>query len=237
MISLIHATARIAPTPALPEGWREAYRRWHETCEEPDRVEYVLVFHRSRWEAGLRSLPRPSLWPQERIIYNPRRDCCVDQGEAGFQAAIGDLFVVLHDDMFPSPGWDRLLREALPDFQQEAVIRCSTGHPNDQVLFNPQIFTRARWQAVGPDSLQEYESMFSDREFTDRARLDGVVVEATHLRFEHRHPDFGNPTDAVYALENRPEAYAVGREVYDRHRAAGFKPGAYHARIQPTDPA
>jgi hypothetical protein len=141
------------------------------------------------------------------------------------EAASGLLLVVSMDDIFAPPGWDRLLLEAAGDLERELVLHCSSGSPDDYRLFIPQIMTRVRWQRLGYIGHPGYESMFVDREFTDHARQDGVVVEALHIQFEHRHPRFGGADDEVYRQENRPTAYSSGRILYEARKSAGFPLG------------
>jgi hypothetical protein len=63
----------------------------------------------------------------------------------------------------------------------------------------------------------EYFGVFSDNEFTVRAYDDGVVVQAQHIVFEHRHPVFGKAgMDATYARQNDPARYREGLEIFNR---------------------
>lgn len=53
VISIIHPTARVRPYPSFPRGWRGACEQFFATCDHPQRVEYVLIVHESRWEEFL----------------------------------------------------------------------------------------------------------------------------------------------------------------------------------------
>lgn len=224
-LTIIHPTARIRPSEGFPEAWREAERRWYAAAEHPEEIEYVLVVHTSRWSEVWAEPPRFSPWLRTVLICNRGRDCCVDQCNAAGAAVIGDLLIVSMDDLFAPEGWDTLLLQAVPDLRADAVVHCSSGSPDDYRLFIPQIMTRTRYRRLGYIGYPGYESMFVDREFTDHARQDGAVVEAMHIEFEHRHPRFGHPTDAVYAQENRREAYSSGRALYEQRKADRFPPG------------
>jgi hypothetical protein len=69
----------------------------------------------------------------------------------------------------------------------------------------------------------DYEGMFVDNEMAEHARRDGVVVEATHIVFDHHHPLLnGGPDDEVYRRQNAPEAYEKGLAILRRRAALGF---------------
>jgi hypothetical protein len=76
--------------------------------------------------------------------------------------------------------------------------------------------------------------MFADNDFCESARQDGVVIDARHLMFPHRHPmfdgrggwseDWQGRADVALRAQNRPEAYKIGKEIYARRKASGFPP-------------
>src|ERR1019366_6301115 len=62
---------------------------------------------------------------------------------------------------------------------------------------------------------------------------DGVIIDARHLMFPHRHPmfkdgkwsrDWEKRADIALLAQNRPQSYAIGEEVYKRRKALGFPP-------------
>ena len=80
----------------------------------------------------------------------------------------------------------------------------------------------------------EYESMCADNDFCEHARQDGVVIDARHLFFEHRHPLYGadgnwrpaDPAtwDEAYKAQNSERALDLGLKILERRRAAKFAP-------------
>ena len=66
--------------------------------------------------------------------------------------------------------------------------------------------------------------MYADNDFTEHARHDGVVIDARHLVFEHRHPTVtGAKMDIQYMHENQLHSYQVGEKILKRRRKEGFK--------------
>ena len=225
-ISLIHPTARTRPSEAFPLGWLEAERSWFEAAEAPERVEYILAIHESRW-GDWRQLPVAfSPWGYgTRLVCSHGRDCCVDNSAAAIALSAGKLLVIVMDDLFPPQGWDRMLVEALGgDLDQEAVVHVSTGARNDDRVFIPQVCTRKRLVRYGYVGHPAYYSMFVDNEFTDVARRDGVVIEAMHIRFHHRHPHIspGAQSDGIYESHANRRVFLEGKALYEARKAAGF---------------
>ena len=77
----------------------------------------------------------------------------------------------------------------------------------------------------------ELESMFADNDFCEHARQDGVVIDARHLMFPHRHWLFkasdgewaetgkgDRQEDDVDRAQNRREAFNVGFDVLAQRR-------------------
>jgi precorrin-6B methylase 2 len=77
-----------------------------------------------------------------------------------------------------------------------------------------------------------YESMCADNDFCEWARQDGVVINARHLMFPHRHPLYDDQGgwrrpkdvdwDKAYQAQNRPEAYELGKTVWAWRRMVRF---------------
>jgi hypothetical protein len=77
----------------------------------------------------------------------------------------------------------------------------------------------------------EYSALFSDNEFSYRAYSDHVVVDASDLVFEHRHPIYNAqvPVDKTYSHQNDPARARIDRETFNRRNPRGsafFKAGS-----------
>lgn len=152
------------------------------------------------------------------------RKCSVDGWNTAVKLATGKVLLINSDDMFPCQDWDHKLLEVIPDLDGEYVVETSSNTPADTartLVF--QVLTRQRLEQVGYLFWHEYECMSCDSEFTEHARLDGVVIDARHIVIEHRHYTVkGLPHDGVYSYENRPEVYQLGFDVIARRRSRGF---------------
>lgn len=157
LISVLHPTARIAPSEAFPRGWRDSHDAYLAKCDHPENVEYILVVHESRWQefidSGLfqsccpdmfsqdmleisreaaRQLPVGGLvaflsWGRFRAVINRQRDCAVDQLNCAGAASTGRLITATMDDYFPPEHWDTLLLGATPDLDDSYLVLCSSG--------------------------------------------------------------------------------------------------------------
>lgn len=223
--SVIHPTARVC-TSLL--NWADAMFQWQRTCDNPQDVEYIVIVHESRIGAFWGCFgddqaighDNPGEWGRFVVVVNHLRDCVVDQVNEGLKAATGEIIIGTMDDLFAPQGWDTKLSACCPDTSQAIALHCLTGSPRDNEIFNPSCDTKVLRDLKGPIS-PEYESMFVDNEDTLQSRKLGKVIE-TGLVFEHRHPIFGAPADEIHALQNRKEAYEVGKRTFEKRRAQGF---------------
>ena len=219
--SLIHATMRFDP-----EGqhyWYATMKEWLAKAARPQDIEYILIVHHSHLAAYQEHVQEgwDKAWGAGRLIVNMDRNCLVDQMNAGLLASSGEIIFDIADDLFPPQDWDARLQEFCPDTSQRIALKVRTGSASDDDVFVTQCVTRSLLEAIGPVS-PEYDSMYLDNEFTAQIKRYGKVVD-TGLLFDHRHPVLGTAqSDATYEKQNRPEAYRIGREVFERRRAQGF---------------
>lgn len=222
--SIIHPTARV--TNDFEHPWYHAMMSAAKGCTDKTQVEYIVVVHHSRihdfWET-FKTVPHGHTnWGRFIVVVNHGRDLLVDQGNAGLLAAAGEIIVGNQDDMRYPEGWDAAILELIPDTSQLVCVQARTDGGRPDLL---QIPTIATWQlmwAIGPTS-PEYESMYTDDEWSIKARELGEVIQAPHLYFQHLHPAHGTArVDSVYALENSEDAYARGHEVFLRRKFQGF---------------
>jgi hypothetical protein len=245
LFSILHTSAR-------PEKWRAVYDDWMSKAVHPEDVEYVLCVD-PRWGFSLDGLDYDTARDNIRVVQNNRRRCYVDGVNLAAEASTGSILIVNADDQFACEGWDyELMKAYSPDIDRQYfddgmpplkrdnafVIEVSTGTPNEHergVMVMP-IISRARYEQQGYVFYLEYESMFADNDFCEAARQDGIVIDARHLMFPHRHPmfdekgpggwseDWQGRADVALRAQNRPEAYQIGKEIYGRRKASGFPP-------------
>ena len=257
LFSILHTSAR-------PEKWRAVYDDWMAKCVHPERVEYVLCVD-PRWAFDLDSSKYDTPLDNVRVVVNNRRRCYVDGVAIAAEESTGSILIVNADDQFACENWDERLIDAVVgpvegdaglsgaalaldvawvrlnglerSIEEPFVVEVSTGTPDEHnrgVLVMP-ILTRARYEQQGFVFYPEYESMFADNDFCAAARQDGVIIDARHLMFPHRHQMFdgkggwktGNwkeTLDKAYREQNRKEACAIGEMVFRRRTISGFQP-------------
>jgi hypothetical protein len=106
-------------------------------ADHPERIEYILTVHASRWKAcnaqevswyraenpedylpgaepDLGTVPAWGMpWHAFNRVKNDKRDCVVDQTNAAAEASHGKILCGVADDYFPPEHWDTLLLEAI----------------------------------------------------------------------------------------------------------------------------
>ncbi len=241
IISILHPTARVRPyPPSFPRGWKGACEQFGNAAFHPENIEYVLIIHESNWaefwtEYGgpppdgnaMYAVPHVGdVFGTFYVVQNHGRNCVVDQINTGAAAASGSLFVGIMDDLEAPLGWDEKLLELLrregrsdPDQRLgrglgDWVIDL-TAEPTPHIVYSA--LTRAHYEKYGYVLHPDFESMYSDNYYSDRARLDGVVIDGRGLGFHHRHYTSGETVmDDVYRQHNSPAAYFNGRNTYAR---------------------
>ena len=218
-ISICHTTAR-------RDVWHESFLRWMRSAQNPQNVEYVLTMD-ARWDMDETDRFKALSLGVDKVVWNNGRMCMVDGYHPAVAVSRGELIVLNSDDVFPPLYWDyhleRAVRKAEKECTDDFVVRTKSGTPADQRnLMIVQILSRGRLDRLGYALWPEYESMYADDDFSEHAAQDGVVIDATNLLFEHRHPMRPEQMDAVYLHQNRLEAYDLGRRILERRRANRF---------------
>lgn len=219
--SICHPTAR-------PHAWRASFDTWMNTCSHTHEVEYILGLDKRWGFTDDIDLSNPHEI-EVQYVWNNGRKCFVDSANAAAFISTGDVIVINSDDMFPTYGWDRDIAEAIAGSERSVGddfvvhVWSDTDEADKRDLMVLPILSRARYSRLGYAVYPKYESLFVDDDFSEHARLENAVVNATHVTVEHRHPIVGKALwDAVYGWENRTASATLGRELLERRREAKF---------------
>jgi hypothetical protein len=215
VISLIHAT-RGRPAQAT-----QARNNWLNLAADAAHVQHLFCVDAD--DAASVRMARQ----YEHVVSDGQS--CVAAWNLGAAFASGDLLVQLSDDWIPVPGWDAKLLAAISragkTLSDQLVVAVGDGTRTDDLLCMA-ICTRARMaeQDGGDLFSPEYESVFSDNEFSHRAWRDGVVIDARkEIVFEHQHPAFGKAAmDETYAHNNKRERYKRGEATFRQSNPDAF---------------
>ena len=203
-ISLLHATrGRSSMAVSTRDMWLNA-------ASDPTRVEHIFAVD----EDDAISVEMA----KQFISVTSSDKSCVAAWNLAAASARGEIFVQLSDDWVPCAGWDQKLLDLVKDRDANSepfVIAPSDGGRKDDLLCMA-ILSRARYEQQGHLFFPEYESVFSDNEFSHRAWRDGIVIDARDcLRFDHRHPAFGKANmDKTYSHTNSRERYVRGEALF-----------------------
>ena len=211
IFSLCHTTAR------LPNGWREAVQAWKDKADHPELVEHILTTDDK--------IEIEPIFENTVYAVNEGPRTAVAGWNLAAKLSTGKFLISLADDWFPCEHWDTELLKVIPDLDKPCVLDVNTGGNDHLLTFS--LLTRAYYETINihPETQEpqlfwhEYTGMYADNDFTDKARLDRVVVNARKLLFLHKHPAYtpGMEPDEIHKWQGRPEAYKIGVKVY-RHR-------------------
>lgn len=242
IFSILHATAH-----RLPYGWIEAWQAWSKAATHPKNVEYVLCVHESdieRVKEGASSIMNEE---GVRLIITAQgnRYCAVDNWNTAAKASHGRILIMGADDFFPPMNWDGALLSAMSSAGKQLhdafAIHVNVGSGDPDLASHP-IMSRALYEKWGYFLYPEYEGVFCDNDFTAHANLEGVMIDARNLPFDHRHPIKNGVEafrdalqhDAAYAAQNTKARYVQGGEIYKRRKALNFTEALQHNTSLPN---
>jgi glycosyltransferase involved in cell wall biosynthesis len=199
---------------------------WLEKASNRKSVEFIIgvdADDRASIESGkevCRHVGNTHLLIQSSAPFN-----CIKAWNATAKMSKGKVLVMISDDFVPPKNWDSQLVALQPNWINESwVVRvndCNNSTTNKP--FTLPILTRVRYEKLGYVFWPEYESLFSDTEFGEHAKLDGVVIDARTLLFEHlHHTCYKRKQDAVDSAHSSDERWDSGKAIYNRREACGF---------------
>jgi hypothetical protein len=148
---------------------------------------------------------------------------CVTGWNLAAAAARGRVLISVADDFNPPIAWDAHLLSLAPFswWDGEYVVAVADGYNPD--IFTLAILTSVRYQRFGYMFYPEYKSLFSDTEFTAVANLEGCVIDARHLVFEHMHPDCNKRNrDSVDLHHASAQRWNEGETLFNWRKERGF---------------
>jgi hypothetical protein len=108
---------------------------------------------------------------------------------------------------------------------EDFVIEVSTNTPTEHergIMVMP-ILSRERYERFGWVFFPGYESMYADNDFAAMAKRDGVVIDARHLVFPHKHwINRQREKDEQDRAQNRDEAYREGKLLFAARKRINF---------------
>ncbi len=198
-ISLLHAT-RGRPSQAI-----EARRLWLEKAKNPERVEHIFAFDQddeSSW--GLKEFQH---------VVQLQNGFSVGAWNLAAKHSTGDILIQLSDDWNPPDEWDKLVEKRL-DISLERVLWINDGHRKDELLCMA-ILTRKYYDKHGLFD-PRFRNVYSDDDFTVRAKKAGAIVDARGITITHNHPEAGLAVvDETYRRGNAPEEYERAKAIFE----------------------
>lgn len=212
IFSICHPTYK-RPHQAL--AMRELYL---SRASNPMAVEYIFGIHHDDKESL-------ALLSGYRHVITEGEGCCPNT-LAPLKASTGKFVMIVADDLFPPEAWDDqiltvLSSEArdLTDVAEEwSTLKMALAF-NDS--FRPDWRTHLCHGFMTRPWLDEYmkdpwpgTGIFSDNEFSFRARKAGIIIECPQIVFDHRHYSNGKAAiDETYKDQNQRKNYEEGHRL------------------------
>ena len=212
MISLLHATAQ-------PETCEETAFKWFERADYPSYVEHVIAYEHDAFTTP----------PNTKFLYNRIEPTFGKSPVSGWnraaEIAYGKIMVMMADDLYPCDHWDSQIVEAIPDENVEAVLWVTMLDDSGKDLWpdiiTHPVVTKAYLDRYGYFLHPAYCARFSDLEFSDKTKQDGVVVDRRG-KIVWRHEDHQIPGKWHPSTDRINQLHAHDNETYVKRQAAGF---------------
>ena len=177
-ISLLHATYQAGPAAVCLRD------KWIAAADQPSRVEHLFS---SNADDEI-SMSCEEIAAGVVGCEMPGRVTAVRNWNAAAAASTGDLLVVIADDLHPSHGWDTALEALCHDLDpvQAAFVINVHDHEARSHLIRHPVISRKYYQNYGLWHPQ-YDGFFVDDDFTLSAHRRNVVIDGSHLKFDHKH--------------------------------------------------
>lgn len=209
MISLLYATAR-------PEVSLSVVNKWMSKANPNFATEIILVTDNYY---PFENLPDNLYW----FINNGSKNCVTAYNLAATKA-FGDILFQISDDLYPKQiNWNQFICETLNTREPQALaIGENFVNTDGYTVMRHAVINLPLYEKWNYLLYPEYESMFSDDDFSGMAhKYAAQVIDARDLiKFQHDH--VGPHKDEVAAKHEALERYYKGRDLYYKRRAKGF---------------
>jgi len=216
----------IHPTRGRPEKFARILRMWHELASEHNRIQSLVSIDLGCSEDYMKVFALFAGRYDFRVFTHDNGKFVDATNRPVVMAGFGDIVIQIADDMEPPPNWDLEIQQRVKyDVAHPWILEVCDGNQRDykgstQTL---PIMSAAYLRECGYIYWPEYSTVYADNDFTDRARELGVNIEAWDLVFQHKHYLYGRAeADDTYLRQNAPEAYDLGKRVYEKRKAARF---------------
>lgn len=129
----------------------------------------------------------------------------------------GDVIFIISDDTDCFNGWDSAILNVID--RDYYIIKTSDGVGKD--LITMPIFSRKYLDSKTYIYYPEYEHMFCDTDLTCVAHLEGCIIDATDLKFEHLHYTKGHHEKDHLDIKNQHTFYK-GMETFKTRMYVNF---------------
>jgi hypothetical protein len=210
--SLAYTSVREQMIGPVVEMWRKAASGKHS-------IEVVISVDGNRPDclAAAKGVPDAKVVIQGEEPFNSTRGW-----NAAAAGTTGKVIICVADDFKPCQDWDEKMFTLKTGWVDEDwVIHTEDGYVHNICVLS--ILTRKRYNRFGYVFYPQYESLFSDTEFTEVAYLEGRVIDAKHILMEHVHPDCNKRLrdhhDTIHASQAR---WTMGEMLFKYRKHRGF---------------
>lgn len=206
MISLIH------PSRGRPELAHKTAKKWIQSAGV--EVEHILSLDTSDAQLGA--------YTAIDLQCISDNSCVVEATNTAAKKALGDILLYLSDDFDCFDNWGVAIENEVKNFGPLWLLKVDDCLQKfDVPVLTIPIMSRGLYNRLGYFWYPEYRSMFCDEDLYWTCRKLGVIRNAHHLKFEHKHASVGKaPDDETY--RRSAKNWDQGKELFNKRKGLGF---------------
>jgi len=210
--SLAYTSTREKMIGPVVEQWRKAASGKHS-------IEVVIAVdgNNEACQAAAKAVPDAKVVVQGEEPFNSTRGW-----NAAAAGTTGKVIICVADDFKPCQDWDeKMFTLKTWWIDEDWTVHTEDGYVHNLMVLS--ILTRKRYDRFGYVFYPQYESLFSDTEFTEVAYREGRVINAKHILMEHMHPDCNKrPRDGFDQVHASQSRWKMGEMLFNYRKHKGF---------------
>ena len=220
------------PSYGRPQKAEATARLWYERATNKENIAYHICVETPEYVTYTDVFSHDFFSDKDLKMVHGNFGTCVSAANNAVLTGItdnpdSDIIILVSDDFECPENWDALLTEKILSAygenhkEEKFAVQVSDGVVS-HILTIP-IISRAAYAETGYIYHPSYISMYADNDLRDVFYRHFKILEARDLVFRHVHWAHGYGTkDNTYLHQERPEAWTIGKQIYQKREAEGF---------------
>ena len=212
----------ISASRERPSRMAKTILKWYNCSSDPSNIEFIISIDNSdpcleKYKKIIKNNTKTENDIKIRLLVNDNKNT-VQAINSAKDYINGDIIFIISDDTDCFDGWDTEIINVCPKGGYY-IIKTNDGMGKD--LITMPIFSREYLDSKDYIYYPEYEHMFCDTDLTCVSYLEGSVIEANDITFNHLHYTRGYHKKDNNDLKNQLTFY-TGMEIFKNRLSINF---------------